>query len=331
MSNVALPSAASDLRYEVVAVLIGLAAFLAWIALRDRAIRRRAAGNGAWGAPAIRHAGGLGGERGILLVNDEGIGWAPEGPEPAAVVPWDDVTALGLEGRGRAGLGIPVVPLPTVHIGVQMRSGASRFTVTPSGARSLVRAGGRIPALASALGPITGGASADGSSGGSARPLSSLLSEIRGPQDEARRLRPLWLAAAALVCVAAGWVMNGLDSGRFEQGSPMEAAAWALILAPSIPAAVGMHPWIAAVIRRGRSKGHRGRTLGGYLAFRTLGPIFLVLGLPTAIAFRLADRFTGDVRLVMLVTANALGAMLIASTIGAFFAAVASTFRPQRW
>ena len=147
MSNVAIPSAASDLTagMTVVAVLIGLAAFLGWSALNDRAIRRRAARNGAWGAPAIRHAGGLRGERGILLVNDEGIGWAPEGPEPAAVVPWDEVTALGLEGRGRAGLGIPLVPLPTVPIGVQMRSGASRFTLTPSGARSLVGAGGRIP------------------------------------------------------------------------------------------------------------------------------------------------------------------------------------------
>lgn len=134
MANVAFPAAVSDVTsgMTAIAIPVALAAFLAWSALRDRSIRRRATRAGAWGAPAIRHAEGLRGERGILLVNDEGLGWAPEGSDPAGVVPWEDVAAMDLRGRGREGLGIPLVPLPTVQLGVQTRGGAARF-VLPRG------------------------------------------------------------------------------------------------------------------------------------------------------------------------------------------------------
>jgi hypothetical protein len=90
----------------------------------------------------------LRGERGILLVNDEGIGWAPEAQDPI-ILPWHHIASLQLKGRGRQGLGPRALPTPSVWLGVQtVDGGATSLALSSAGARSLAGAAVGIPALA---------------------------------------------------------------------------------------------------------------------------------------------------------------------------------------
>jgi hypothetical protein len=319
-----------DARLILPAVVAALVAYGAWLAFRERHVKRRAADAGAWGAPASRIGPPASWENGILLSNEEGLGWAPEDRDPV-ILPWDHVASLRFVGRGRDGLGIRALPTPTVRLEVQDASGAeSTFVLSSTAARSLAAAAGRNPHLQSALGTQRGtGGSGPAAPPSGGRSLDSLLSEISAIR-QTRLFRVEWLLPSLAVSTVAGWIAWQSDEGRFGDEAWVDPLLTVLFVTAGLLMAFGIYPWFASVQRQDRAKGYSGRTLGGYAAVRTILPGGVVLSAPFGLAFRLQERLS-EPSVAVDWSVVVFGGALIAFFIAALLAMFPAALRRQRW
>ncbi len=243
----------------IAAVVAGFVAFVAWKAAGEERLRRRLTKEGAWGTPATPKGAVT---TGVLLVNREGLAWAPSVGTPV-LVGWDDIASVALTIptlNGPCQLLQRLLPfLALAQLDVTTTDGANAvFMVSIAGARSLEEASSQLPPLHAALygapatSPSTFGDRSPGSS------LQVLVAEVTRARFAGRDgIRLGWLFPATLLTAVAVVLGELRDAGRVPSEGPLEVVFGVALVAAGLFVAAALYPWIVDVTRRGWRGGTR--------------------------------------------------------------------------